>query len=74
MGIFVYILARVVLAIVAIAIGRGIVMAFGLDVRIARMINAATTSKALSGVAWMVGGTLGLLVIVGCRFNTARDK
>ena len=50
----------ILVAVFCTSIGRGIVFAFGLDLKVARSINIATTSANLSAIAWILAGLLGL--------------
>lgn len=58
------IIIGVVVAILSGAIGRGIVLAFGLDAKVARMIRAATTSSNVKAIAWVISGLFGIAGLV----------
>jgi hypothetical protein len=53
----------VLVAAFCAAIGRGIVFAFGLDLKVARLINIAATSTNLSAIAWTLAGLVGLAAV-----------
>jgi hypothetical protein len=55
---------RILVAIVTTAIARGVVAAFGLDAKVARLIAIATTSGNAQAIAWIISGLVGLICVV----------
>jgi hypothetical protein len=54
------IVVGIIAAIVGGAIGRGIVLAFGLDAKVARVIRAAASSANVKAIAWVITGLFGI--------------
>jgi hypothetical protein len=65
---------NIFIIVVCTAIGRGIVSAFGLDARIARMISDAKDHLPhLGAIAWGLSGAFGLVCLVGWQIFHVSD-
>jgi len=67
-------LIRLVVVIVFAAIGRGIVLAFGLDVKVARAIQVAAKSGSFVAVSWVIAGMIGLVGLLGWELFHVSDR
>jgi hypothetical protein len=57
-------LIRVAFVVATTAVGRGIVFAFGLDKRVAGIINIARESRCRPAIAWIISGVFGLTMLM----------
>ena len=58
------IFTAIVIAIIAGAIGKGIISAFALDAKVARMIHVVRETYNLSAISWTMSGLFGLFCLV----------
>jgi hypothetical protein len=68
------IITGILVALVCGAIGRGIVLAFGLDKIVARMIQSATAMPSLPAIAWILSGLIGLVGLVAWQLFHVDEK
>jgi hypothetical protein len=54
---------KMLVALLCTAIARGIVSAFGLDLKVAALIREAMNPQWREAVAWILSGTAGLIVL-----------
>jgi hypothetical protein len=68
------ILTGILVAAFCAAVGRGIVFAFGLDAKVARMIQVASTSANTAAIAWIISGAFGIIGLISWEMFNVVDR